>query len=172
MRSPFIFTALAFIIPPLAGAGTADFPRVFHITGIPALKRDQRVDISVMTEGLVFTHVKLSHRVPYLSIKQVLLLNAARNYEKTTELATIAGSALGVRVGALLILVKHKVDTAVIDYQNERGGRMGIVIQLTQGEGERFMNTLRDHGVVVVNPLPVQKTEAPAQPALIAEPKP
>jgi hypothetical protein len=124
MRNRFIFAALILAILPLASAGTADFPRVFHIIGIPAVEPNQRVDITLMTQALVFTHRKLSHSVPYLRIKQVVILKAARNYEKTTEAAAIASSALGVPIGALLILVKHKVDTAVIDYQNERGGRM------------------------------------------------
>ena len=76
--------------------------------------------------------------VPYARIKQVLLLVATRNYEKAAIAFGTATAALGIPVGSLLILKKHKVDTVVVDYENERHGRIGLVIQMEKGKGKEI----------------------------------
>ena len=55
-------------------------------------------------------------------------------------------------VGALLILKKHHVDTVILDYVNERGGKMGIVIQMETSQGQPFSDLLKSRGVPLVEP--------------------
>jgi hypothetical protein len=137
---------------PSGAAAGRDFRRVFHVAGVPGVKRDQRLDVSVATDDLIFERAGTSFHVPYARMKQVLLLDATRNYEKTTAAFAAATAAFGIPVGSLLILKKHKVDTVVVDYENERRGRMGLVIQVEQGKGQEMGEMLRKHGVSVLDP--------------------
>ena len=92
------------------------------------------------------------YQVPYVRIKQILLLRANRNYEKTAFAAQVAGGAFGIPGGQLLILKNHKVDTVVVDYENERNGRMGLVVQMERGKGQELGAGLAKHGITVVDP--------------------
>ena len=139
---------------PLGVAAGPNFPRVFHVTGLPGVKRDQRLDISVATDELIFERTGNLFRVPYARITQIVLLDATRNYEKTTAAFALATAGFGIPVGSLLILKKHKVDTVVVDYENERRGRMGLVVQMEKGKGREMADMLRIHGVSVVDPPP------------------
>src|SRR5947207_15731794 len=94
---------------PLGAAAGPDFRRVFHVAGLPDVKRDQRLDISVAPDELIFEHTGSLFRVPYARITQIVLLDATRNYEKTTTAFAAATAAFGIPVGSLLILKKHKV---------------------------------------------------------------
>jgi hypothetical protein len=132
----------------------ADFPRAFHVAGLPDVKRGQRVDISFAADHVVFERAGTSHLVPFTLVKTVLLLRAERNYEKSTITAAALTGALGVPFGALMILQKHKVDTVIVDYQNERSGRMGLVVQLERGKGQEIGSMFIKHGIAVVDPPP------------------
>jgi hypothetical protein len=147
---------------------TADdnFPGVFHIAGVPELKSDQRVGLHLALDSLTVERAKVTYSVPYARIKQVLLFHAARNYEKSAGTAASASTlAIGIPVGALLMLKKHKVDTVIIDYENERHGRMGIVLQVERGQGEEVGAILKKHGVTVVDPPADTPAGAKAAPA-------
>jgi hypothetical protein len=157
MRSQLALGILLVACPwatPLGMAAGADFHRVFHVTGVPDVKRGQRLDVSIAMDELIFEHAKTLLPIPYVRIRQVILLHAARNYEKTTAAFEAVTSAFGIPVGSLLILKKHKVDTVVVDYENERHGRMGLVVQLEKGRGQEMAEMLRKHGVSVVDPPP------------------
>ena len=129
------------ISPGIASA--ADFPGTFHVTGIPGVKRGQKIDITLATDKLVFEHNGVIHEVSYARIGRVLLLPAARNYEKTMPRGKIAVG------GAVFLLKKNKVDTVVVDYENERGGRMGLVVQMESGKGAQIGEMLRNRAVMV-----------------------
>src|SRR6266568_1635708 len=122
--------------------------KLFHLVGIPGLRRDERVNLTLDSDGLLFQTKKVRYGVPYTRIHQVLLLRADRRYEGRTYVAALATYG----VGALLILKKHHVDTVVLDYVNERGGKMGIVIQMETSQGEHFENLLKSRDVSVVEP--------------------
>jgi hypothetical protein len=122
--------------------------KLFHLVGIPGLRRDERVNLTSNAEGLLFETKKVQYQVSYTRIHQVLMLRADRRYEGRTYAAALATEG----IGALLILKKHHVDTAVVDYVNERGGKMGIVVQMEISQGDQFRNLLKSRGVSVVEP--------------------
>jgi hypothetical protein len=132
----------------------ADFAKTFHVSGIPDAKRGTRTDISLAPDALLFELRRTRYEVPYVRIKQVLLLRSERHYEKTTLAAAMGTGALGVPIGTLVIMAKHKVDTIVLDYENERKGRMGVVMQLERGQGQELCRRLIGLGVTVVEPPP------------------
>ncbi len=141
-------------------AAQPDLQRLFHLVGIPGLRRDQRVDLNLDSDGLSFQTREVHYQVPYARIHRVLLLSADRRYEGRTYAAAVATYG----VGALLILKKHHVDTVVLDYVNERGGKMGIVLQMETVQGEVFRNLLKSRGISIADPeglsesLPKQQT--------------
>jgi hypothetical protein len=153
----------------LANGANAEFPRAFHVTGLPDVKRGQRVDIRFADDEVVFEHKATVHHAPFIRVKQVLLLHAARNYEKSTAAAAVVTGALGVPFGALMILQKHKVDSVVVDYENDRGGRMGLIVQLESGKGQEIGAMFTKHGVSVVDPPAEAPKKSKAKPDSTAE---
>jgi hypothetical protein len=151
-----------------AEKASPDFRKAFHLVGVPGVLRDERIDIDLAADALVFQHKKLVYRVPYTGITQVLLLRADRVYEKSTYAAAVAFGF----PGALLILKKHKVDTVVVDFKNERGGRMGLAVQLEPYEGQRLREMLKGHGVAVDEPPLSQITDPKSTTSLEEEHKP
>jgi hypothetical protein len=131
-------------------AESPEFPRLFHLVGIPGLRRDERVNLATNLDGLLFETKKVHYQVPYGRIRQVLLLRADRRYEGRTYAAALATYG----VGALFILKKHHVDTVILDYVNERGGKMGIVVQMETSQGEHLQDFLQQRGVSVTEPEP------------------
>jgi hypothetical protein len=136
----------------MCAIAAAVVPNAFHIAGMEGIKRGQRVNVSLTTEDFVLENQETSMHVPYARIRQVLILHAARTYEKSTLAAAAASGAIGVPIGGLLILKKHKVDTIVIDYENDRHGRQGLVVQMERGMGQELGNRMRLYGVAVVDP--------------------
>jgi hypothetical protein len=122
--------------------------KLFHLVGIPGLRRNERVNLTLDSDGLLFQTPKTPYQVPYARIHQVLLLSSDRRYEGRTYAAALATYG----VGALLILKKHHVVTVVLDYVNERGGKMGIVLQMEPSQGEVFKNLLQGRGVTIEEP--------------------
>lgn len=139
--------------PSAAPAGRPDklvLENAFHIAGIPGLKRNARGDLSLTDGELVFQSKKKEPLViPYKRIRSVQLLSGERYYGKTTAVAAAASAALMIPGGAFLILKKHKVDMLVVDFTNERGGRMGLVVQVPLGQGEACQRWLERFGVTV-----------------------
>jgi hypothetical protein len=136
--------------------------RGFHIVGIPGIRRQARIDVEVTAEGLFFSNKKVKYVISYPRIRRLLILPADRVYEKSTYLAAI--STYGV--GAFLILKKHHVDAMILDYVNEGGGLMGLVVQVERGQGQRLQEELAGKGVKVDGPSVVaEETDRPgAQP--------
>jgi hypothetical protein len=124
------------------------FQNLFHLAGIPGMRREARVDMAPNANALVFQTKKVHYEVPYTRIRQVLLLHSDRRYEGTTYAAAVATFG----AGAFLILKKHHMDTAVLNYVNERGGKMGIVLQMETAQGEQFKALLNLQGVSVEEP--------------------
>ncbi len=124
------------------------FQKLFHLVGIPGLRREERVDLATDGDGMLFQTKKVQYQVPYARIRQVLFLNSDRRYEGRTYAAAVSTFGLG----SLLILKKHHVETVVLDYVNERGGKMGIVIQMETSQGEQLKKLLESRGVAVVEP--------------------
>src|SRR5579859_1683118 len=108
--------------------------RVFHIAGIPGVKRNRRGDLVLSTRTLAF--IKDDREalvVPYTRVQHVHVAPANREYAKATYAAVLAAGA----PGAVLLLKKRHVDALSIDFENERGGRMSAVIQVSKGDGAR-----------------------------------
>jgi len=122
--------------------------KLFHLAGIPGLRRDERVNLSLTPDGLLFETKKVHYQVPYVQIHQILVLQADRRYEGRTYAAAVATYG----IGSLLILKKHHVDTVVLDYVNERGGKMGIVVQMEVSQGEHFKDLLKGRNLPLVEP--------------------
>jgi|SRR5262245_16585303 len=121
-------------------------PRVFHIAGIPGVSRNSRGDLILTNRELIFQKgSKQKVLVPIGRIRKVLFMSGERHYEKTTYAVALASFG----PGAFLITMKHKVDTLIIDYTNERGGLMGIVIQTETKDGSKCRDWLSRFGVHV-----------------------
>lgn len=126
------------------------------MAGIPGIKRNARGDLILTNQELIFQKGKKQRLVlPYERIRNVQILSGKRHYGKAT---TGAAAAVGI-VGALLILKKRKVDTLVFDYVNERGGRMGMVLQVPLGQGASCKDWLDRFGVGAEEPEPVSAQE-------------
>ena len=149
-----VLATMAVLMACSAGIGCAvaeeevGFHRLFHLVGIPGVARDARVNLVLGADALVFHNKKVRYEVPYARIRRVLLLSGNRVYERTTYLAAVATYG----VGGLLILKKHRVDTVVLDYGNERGGKMGIVVQMETGQGELLKDLLTGKGISIDAP--------------------
>jgi hypothetical protein len=122
--------------------------KLFHLVGIPGLRRDERVNLSLDSEGFSFQTKTVQYQVPYARVRHVLMLSADRRYEGRTYAAALATYG----IGTLLILKKHHVDTVVLDYVNERGGKMGIVVQMETAQGEVFRDELKSRGMSIDEP--------------------
>lgn len=143
--------------PPLPGAvsegaSTLCLKKVFHITGAPGIPRNERLDLVLSTESLVLQRgaKKLVLSVPFSSIRRIQLLRGERHYPGATYAAAVAGGF----AGALLILKKRKVDMIVVDYVNERGGAMGLVLQTPLFTGAQCRRWLEKSGLQVEEPPP------------------
>jgi hypothetical protein len=90
----------------------------------------------------MFQTKKVQYQVPYARIHRILIINADRRYEGGTYLAALATYG----VGSLFILKKHHVDTVVLDYSNEHGGKMGIVVQMEPAQAEQFKTLMKSRG--------------------------
>ncbi len=126
--------------------------KAFHIVGVPGVKRNRRVDVIFTSQSLQVksgTEERLS--VPYARIRRLQVLFGTRDYAKATYAAVLAGGVGGV----LLLAKKQHVDTLVFDYLNERGGEMGMIIQVPAGKGVACGDWLRRFGVVVEQPEPL-----------------
>jgi hypothetical protein len=147
-----IAALLALSLFPTSGYGVRPaqpgLEKLFHLVGIPGLRRDERVDLTLDAEGLSFQTKKAQYQVPYARLRHVLMLSSDRRYEGRTYAAALATYG----VGALLILKKHHVETVVLDYVNEREGKMGIVLQMEISQGEVFRNQLKSRGVSIDEP--------------------
>jgi hypothetical protein len=124
------------------------FQNLFHLAGIPGVRGEARVDMITNADALVFQTRKVRYEVPYARIHQVTLLRSDRRYEGRTYAVALATYG----VGSLLILKKHHMDTAVLEYVNERGGKMGIVLQMEIVQGDQLKQLLASKGVSVNEP--------------------
>jgi hypothetical protein len=124
---------------------------VFHIAGIPGVKRNGRGDLVLSTRTLTFFKDDREVLVvPYSRIQRLRVAPAVREYAKSTYAAVLAAGA----PGALLLLKKRHVDALAIDFENERGGRMSAVIQVSGGDGARCSEWLAQYGIKVEVPSP------------------
>jgi hypothetical protein len=124
-------------------------PKVFHIAGIPGLYRDARGDLILTANDLLFRQGKKQRVVVPLSrIRKALFISGERHYEKATYAAAVATFG----IGGFLIMKKHKVDTFILDYTNERGGLMGMVLQIETKDGSKCRDWLKQFGVRVEEP--------------------
>ena len=102
-------------------AGELSTPKVFHIAGIPGLKRNARGDLVLTDRALTFRQGERQRLLlPYASIRRVQLLSGDRHYPKATYGAAVAGGV----AGALLILKKHKSVHRSYPLRCQGGGRV------------------------------------------------
>lgn len=126
--------------------------RTFHIAGVPGLRRNARCDLVLGPESISIKQGKRRRlELPIDRIRKAQLFSGERHYPGATYGAALATFG----VGALLILKKHHVDTLVLDYANEAGGLMGLVIQVDKGHGAECREWLTKYGVTVEEPPPV-----------------
>ncbi|HTP85925.1 MAG TPA: hypothetical protein VMJ34_03215 [Bryobacteraceae bacterium] len=158
MRVLVMVAALAACLGAGNGSAAENEPnlrRLFHLVGVPDVPRDARIDLEEGADALIFRTKKVSYQVPFVRLRRVLLLRANRRYEGATYAAAVATFG----VGGLLILKKHPVDTAVLDYVNERNGKMGIVVQMERAQGELFSDLLKRKGIPVNEPEAADATD-------------
>lgn len=130
--------------------------KAFHVVGVPALKRNARVTLTLTDRELTLQPRgrRAAVTIPYSRVQKVVFLSGERHYGKTMIPAVAAFGA----AGSLVMLIKRKVDTLVVDYRNERGGLMGMVVQMPLRQG----NVCRDWFVQFE--VPVEEPEARGEP--------
>ena len=129
-------------------APTLSFAKAFHIVGIPGVKRNARIDIHFASDRLLITRQEKDVlTVPFSRITRVQVLDSTRIYAKSTYAAVLAAGLPGL----LLMAKKKHVDSLLIDYVNERGGQMGIIVQVPAGQGNACREWLRNRSVAVDN---------------------
>jgi hypothetical protein len=135
---------------------------VFHLAGVRELPRDQRVNLGFSGDSLaVMRKSKAIRTIPFARIQRVRRLAGSRDNPGAAYAAAVATMGMG---GQLLILKKHKVDTFVIDYVNERGGEMGLALQMEPAGGARAKEWFEGAGVSVEEVIP-QKTVGQEKPS-------
>lgn len=148
---------------PAAESAKLVVPKVFHIAGIREVPRNTRGDLMLTAGELTFQQGKKERLLlPFARIQHVQFFAGERNYEKAAYGAAVATLPIG-GIGALLILKKHKVATFVFDYVNERGGRMGLVIQMEVKDGSACKEWMARFGVAIEEPAPAGAAKTPKQ---------
>ncbi len=153
-ESTFLASAVEAVAPPPVEAVTNNLTlqNVFHIVGVPGVRRNRRVDVSFNSQSLGIQQGKKQRlSVPYGRIRHAEMLEGTRTYAKATYAAVLSGGV----AGALLLLKKQHVDTFVFDYVNDRGGQMGLILQVPGGKGAACRDWLRRFGVAVEEPEPL-----------------
>ena len=129
--------------PPPAEPENVAVSGVFHIVGVPGLKRNARGDLLLGKSDLTFKKGNKPLLVlPFTRIQKFEVLSGERHYGKTAA----AVSAVSPVAGAFVMFVKRHVDTVVVEYVNERNGKMAMVLQLPEHEGARCQQWLERHG--------------------------
>ena len=137
--------------PTTPAAENLTIPKTFHIAGIPGQRRNARVELVLTGKYLAFNQKKkLVLILPYERFRRVQVLDGARHYPEATYAAVLATGG----IGSLLLLKKRKVDVLVIDFVNERGGQMGMVLQLPAGDGQKCKDWLAQFGITAEEPPP------------------
>jgi hypothetical protein len=136
-------------------------PNVFHIVGVPGVKRNGRVDLDLSSQSLVVRQGGVERlSIPFGRLRRLQVLNGKRSYAKATYAAV-----LGAGLGGLLVLRKSKrVDTLVFDFVNERGGEMGLVLQVPEGKGADCIEWLRRYGIAAEEREPLPPAPAGGSP--------
>ena len=133
--------------------------RVFHIAGVPGLTRNARGDLMLTGKQIAFNRKKkTAYAVPYERLRHVQLLRGERHYPEATYALVLATGG----IGSLLLLKKRRMDVLVVDFVSERGGQMGMVIQLPAGDGVKCSDWLKQFGIAVEEPpLPGTPAKSP-----------
>jgi hypothetical protein len=135
-------------IKPLAGEPVF-VKDAFHIVGIPAIRRNKKIDLSITTKDMEFLEGgRRVYQIPFERIERVQMNLEKRDYAKTTYAAVVALGA----PGAVVLAYKRSVDALVINYRNERNGTMEMVIQVSKGMGTPCLERLAAGGVPVGPP--------------------
>ncbi len=153
-KSTFLASAAEVVAPPVVKTVTHNLTlhNVFHIIGVPGVRRNRRVDVIFNSQSLGIQQGKKQRlSVPFARIRRLEVLDGTRNYAKATYATILAGGV----AGALLLLKKEHVDTLVFDYVNDRGGQMGLILQVPGGKGAACRDWLRRFGVAVEEPEPL-----------------
>ena len=121
----------------------------FHIVGIPAIRKNKKIDLSITTREMEFLEGgKRVYQIPFERIERVQMNLEKRDYAKTTYAAVLALGA----PGALVLTYKRSVDALVMNYKNERNGTMEMVIQVSKGMGTPRLERLAAGGIAVGPP--------------------
>ncbi len=150
----FLASAAEAAAPPPVEAVTNNLTlqNVFHIVGVPGVRRNRRVDVRFDSQSLGIQQGKEQRlSLPFARIHRLEVLQGTRNYAKATYAAVLSGGV----AGALLLLKKQHVDTLIFDYVNDRGGQMGLILQVPEGKGAACRDWLRRFGVAVEEPEPL-----------------
>jgi hypothetical protein len=121
----------------------------FHIVGIPAMKRNKKFDLEVTTRDMIFSEGgKRVYRIPFERMERVQMNPTKREYAKATYAAVLVLGA----PGAAVLAIKKDVDALIINYRNEKGGLMEMVIQVPHGMGTPCLDRLARGGVPIGPP--------------------
>jgi hypothetical protein len=137
-------------------------PDVFHVVGFSGLARDEKLTLVLDDTGLSYQKDKRSAVVPYERVRHAEILSSERVKGGFYDAPPGAGAEVAMISNLLIANKKRKTDMLVVDFVNERGGRMGLVLQLPRGQGVACGGWLARHGVAVgPSGSPTPSTERP-----------
>lgn len=126
-------------------------PDVFHVVGVPGLSRDEKLTLILDDTGLAYEKKKKAGPVvAYERVRRAEIFSGERESGAYVSGPGDLGTAMAL--GSLLFAKKKKQDMLAIDFVNERGGRMGLVLFLPLGKGTPCRDWLTQHGVAVTEP--------------------
>jgi len=134
------------------------FQKVFHMAGLSGVSRNAHVDAAFMEGDLVITHRKKpALTLPYPRMRKVQLFPGGRVNPGAMYAGALAAGVLGV----LLTKKAKPVDVLVLEFANERGGLMGVVLQFPEKSGPQIKAWLEKRGVEVQVPEPPAPAPSP-----------
>jgi hypothetical protein len=134
-----------------ASPATLRIPDVFHVVGVPGLGRDEKITLILDDTGLAYEKKKKAGPVvAYERVRRAEIVSGERQSGPYVVGPGDMGTATAL--ASLVFAKKRKLDVLVLDFVNERGGRMGLVLQLPLGKGAACRDWLARHGVAVTEP--------------------
>ena len=134
-----------------ASPATLRIPDVFHVVGVPGLAREEKLTLILDETGLAYEKKKKAGPIlAYARVQRAEIVSGEREAGSYVSGPGDLGTAMAL--GSLVFAKKKKQDVLVIDFVNERGGRMGLVLFLPLGKGNACRDWLTQHGVAVTEP--------------------
>lgn len=132
--------------------GELTLGRVFHIAGVPGVKRNMWGELAFTQRSIIFFKkgTQQALEIPYQRVQRVQRLTRDRQSVKAgAAVWLLTPVGLGAPLGTYLMMRKQKVDAIVFQYLTENGGLAGAVFHISTDGGARSRDWLERFGIAV-----------------------